>query len=162
MGTKLFGKIDVNHFETNPELAEIKVSYKSKQKSKVKISNSKEVYNVLFPLYDKDIIEFKEQFFLLLLNRANTVLGWIMLSCGGTSGTVVDPKIIFVLALKTNASAIILSHNHPSSGLRPSEMDIKITKNISEAARLFNIALLDHIIVAPDGGYYSFADEGDL
>ncbi len=162
MGANSFGKFKVNQFESNLELAEIKVSYQSKQKSKVKVSNSKEVFDILYPLYDKEIIEYKEQFFLLLLNRANTVMGWVLISCGGTTGTVVDPKIVFAIALKTNASGIVLSHNHPSSGLKPSEMDMRITKSIAEAAKFFNIILLDHIIVASDGTYYSFADEGDL
>ncbi len=100
--------------------------------------------------------------YLLLLNRANYVLGWVKLSSGGTIGTVVDTRIIFALALKTNASSIIVSHNHPSQNLTPSEEDRRITKAIIEAGKLFNIKLLDHFIVASKGTYFSFADEGIL
>ena len=162
MITKINHKKRLNHFETSPELAEIKVSYKSKQKSKVKITNSLDVFNVLFPLFDKDTIEYQEQFYLLLLNRANSVIGWIKLSTGGTSGTVVDPKIVFALALQTNASSIILSHNHPSGNIQPSQCDIDLTKKINNSGRMLEIKLLDHIIMAPDGKHYSFADEGIL
>ena len=162
MITKINHKNKLKHFETSPELAEIKVSYKSKQKSKVKITNSLDVFNVLFPLFDIDTIEYQEQFYLLLLNRANSVMGWIKLSTGGTSGTVVDPKIVFALALQTNASSIILSHNHPSGNIQPSQCDIDLTKKINNSGRMLEIKLLDHIIMAPDGKHYSFADEGIL
>lgn len=153
-------KIKLSHFETSPELAEIKVSYKSKSSSKIKITNSKEVFEVLFPLYDRDIIELQEQFFLLLLNRASRIIGWIKLSLGGTVGTIVDPRIVFSLALKTNACSIILSHNHPSGNIQPSEADISLTNKINAASKLLEIKLLDHLIISPEEKYYSFADEG--
>jgi DNA repair protein RadC len=162
MGTKSLEKIKLNHFETSLELAEIKVSYKSKQKSKIKITNSLDVFNVLFPLYDKDTIEYQEQFYLLLLNRANSIIGWIRLSTGGTAGTVVDPKIVFALALQTNACGIILSHNHPSGNIQPSKNDIALTSNMINAGKLLEIKLLDHLIISPDEKYYSFADDCNL
>ena len=152
----------LKNFETSLELAEVKVSYKSKQKDKVKVSTSLDAFKILFPLYDNDTIEFQEQFFLLLLNRANSVLGWINLSKGGTAGTVVDPKIIFVLALQTNASSIILSHNHPSGNLNPSQNDINLTKAIKVSGEMLEIKLLDHLIITPSEKFYSFADEGIL
>jgi len=162
MITKINHKKKLNHFETSPELAEVKVSYKSKQPNKVKISNSQDAYQILYRLFDNDLIEYQEQFFLLLLNRANKVLGWIKLSAGGTTGTIVDPKIIFTLALQTNACGIILSHNHPSGNIQPSQCDIDLTKKINNSGRMLEIKLLDHIIIAPDGKHYSFADEGIL
>ena len=162
MITKVNHKNRLNHFETSPELAEVKVSYKSKQQNKVKILNSQDAYQILYRLYDNDIIEYQEQFFLLLLNRANAVLGWIKLSAGGTSGTVVDPKIVFTLALQTNACGIILSHNHPSGNIQPSQSDIDLTKNINKSGRMLEIKLLDHLIISPDEKFYSFADEGIL
>jgi len=162
MKTKSPEKIKLSHFETSPELAEIKVSYKSNQGNKIKVTNSSEVFKVLFPLYDKDTIEFQEQFFLLLLNRAAIIIGWIKLSTGGTAGTIVDPKIVFSLALKTNACSIILSHNHPSGNIKPSEADITLTKNINNSGRLLDIKLLDHLIISPEEKFYSFADEGNL
>ena len=99
---------------------------------------------------------------MLLLNRANIVLGWVKLSSGGTTGTVVDVKIIFALSLKTNASGIILSHNHPSKNLIPSEKDKRLTKIVAEAGKLFNVNLLDHLIVVSYERYFSFVDEGIL
>ncbi|MNE89583.1 hypothetical protein D3C80_1870030 [compost metagenome] len=80
---------------------------------------------------------------------------------GGASGTVVDAKIIFVAALLSHASAIILCHNHPSGSLKPSEPDLRLTKQLKEAGRLLNIDILDHLIVSSEG-YYSFGDEGLL
>jgi DNA repair protein RadC len=162
MEVKSCRKTRLNHFETSQELAEIKVVYKNRQKNRIKISSSKDAFNVLYPLYDEDTIEYVEQFFLLLLNRANIVLGWVKLSSGGTAGTVVDQKIIFGIALKTNASSIIISHNHPSSNLTPSNQDITLTDRILKSGKLMEIQLIDHLIISPDKRYYSFADEGNL
>ena len=155
-------KNQLKDFETSLELAEIKVSYKSKQREKVKVASSRDAFDILYHIYNMDTIEYQEQFFMLLLNRVNHVLGWVKISMGGTAGTVVDPKIVFSLALQTNAHGIILSHNHPSGNLRPSDNDINLTKKLIASASLLEIKLLDHIIVAPEGAYYSFADEGNL
>jgi DNA repair protein RadC len=94
----------------------------------------------------------------MLLNRANKVLGVLEISSGGISGTVADPKLIFAAALKAGASGLILSHNHPSSNLKPSQADISLTKKVKEGGTLLEIFVLDHIIVTSEG-YYSFADE---
>lgn len=102
-----------------------------------------------------------EEFWILILNRANRVIGKHKISEGGISGTVVDPKKVFKTALDHHASSIILGHNHPSGMSNPSEADLKITKKLVEAGRLMEIAVLDHIIVGSDQ-YYSFADEGTL
>jgi len=155
-------KKKLDHFETSPELAEIKVVYKSKQKCRVKVVSSRDAFNILFPLYDIDTIEYQEQFFLLLLNKANDILGWIKLSSGGLTGTVVDPRMVFALALQTSACGIILSHNHPSGNLKPSESDIELTKKINNSGKMLEINLLDHLIISPEEKYYSFADEGSL
>ncbi|MBL7870526.1 MAG: JAB domain-containing protein, partial [Cyclobacteriaceae bacterium] len=95
----------------------------------------------------------------MLTNRANKVLGIFEVSTGGISGTVADPKLIFAAAIKAAASGIILSHNHPSGNLQPSQADIDLTRKIKEAGRFLEIQLLDHIIITTEG-YYSFADEG--
>jgi DNA repair protein RadC len=97
-----------------------------------------------------------------VFNRANYVLGWVKLNTGGTSGTVVDVKIVFNIALMTNASSIILCHNHPSLSENPGDHDIKLTQNIFQVGKLINIQLLDHLIISGNIGYYSFADEGNL
>lgn len=154
--------IKINDFEKSPELAEIYVSYKTKRRGFVKITNSQDAFKILYPLFDLNTIEFKEEFFLLLLNRANNILGWFKLSSGGTSGTIVDVKIVFMLALQTNACAVILCHNHPSQNIQPSEADIKLTNRIKEAGKLLDISVLDHLIIASSGTYFTFADEGLL
>ena len=102
-----------------------------------------------------------EEFWLLILNRANLVIKKEMISRGGVSGTVVDTKIIFKAAIENYASSIIISHNHPSGNLKPSEADIRITKTIKEAGKIMEIPLLDHLIITEEG-FYSFADEGIL
>lgn len=152
----------LNGFRKSEELAEVKVIYKSKRKGIVVITSSRDAYRVLYPLFDKDTIEFKEDFFVLILNRANHALGWISISSGGTAGTVVDPKIILICALLTNGHGIVMCHNHPSGNLKASQEDIKLTKQVNEGAKLFNIKLLDHIILCSSEEYLSFADEGLL
>ena len=94
------------------------------------------------------------------MNKANRIISQHKISEGGVSGTIVDVKRIFHLVLNELGSAIILVHNHPSGNTIPSENDISITKKIIEAGKLFDIAILDHVIVGI--GYYSFADNGVL
>ncbi len=103
----------------------------------------------------------QEIFAVLFLNRANRVIALETISEGGITGTVVDIRIIMKKAVLHNAISIILCHNHPSGNLQPSRADEMITQKIKEAALLFDIRLLDHIIVSIDG-HYSFADEGKL
>jgi DNA repair protein RadC len=146
--------------EKSPDLAEVKVSYIKKFSERQIISNSRTAFDFLYGLYDKNTIGLKEDFFILLLNRANILLGWFKLSSGGTNGTVADPKLIYILALKTNSSSIIMCHNHPSGNLQPSTTDILLTKKVKDAGSLLEISLFDHLIVSPDGMYFSLADEG--
>lgn len=96
---------------------------------------------------------------MLILNRANKVMCWYLVSAGGTSGTVVDPKIVFAVALKCHASAIIIAHNHPSGNLKPSQQDVDLTKKLYSAGKLLEISVLDHIILTTEH-FFSFADEG--
>lgn len=144
------------------KVSEVEINYRNKVKpsERVKISGSKDAYDVLFGLWS-DKIEYVEEFYILLLNRANKVLGLVKISEGGTTGTVADAKRIFQSALKANACSIILSHNHPSGNTNPSEADIQLTRKLKEAGSFLDIAVLDHIIVTTEG-YYSFADEGLL
>ena len=102
-----------------------------------------------------------EEFWMLILSKANKVLKKVRISEGGVSGTVVDPKKIFKIALDHHSSSLILGHNHPSGNIQPSEADHKITKKIKECGILLDIAVLDHIIVGNEQ-YYSYADEGSL
>lgn len=102
-----------------------------------------------------------EEFWVLLLNRANRVIGREQISSGGTAGTVVDSKMVFRKALEYRASSIILSHNHPSGQLQPSQADIDLTRKLKEGGALLDIHILDHLIVG-ERSFYSFADEGVL
>ncbi len=102
-----------------------------------------------------------EEFWVILLNRSNKVIGKFQVSDGGVAGTVVDPKKLFKLALENNASYVILSHNHPSGNLKPSEADILLTRKLIEAGKLLELPILDHIIMGEEK-YLSFADEGLL
>ena len=147
-------------FEKSPELAEVKVVYKKKVQNLMKITTSRDCFDVLFSLFNNNTIEYQEEFLILFLNRANKVLGWSRLSIGGMTGTVVDPKIVFCMALLTGANSIVVSHNHPSGNMKPSEADIKLTKQLKEAGKLLEIQLLDHLIIVPEGSFFSFADEG--
>lgn len=123
------------------------------------VTSSRDAYEIFFRTWDLEKIEFVEQFKVMMLNRANRVMGILELSTGGVSGTVADPKLIFVAALKCSASSIIVAHNHPSGNLRPSESDKNLTRKLKEGGKLLDMAVLDHIIVTVEG-YYSFADEG--
>jgi DNA repair protein RadC len=123
-----------------------------------RITCSRDAYEVLKPhLLDLP----HEEFWVLLLNRANQVMKCERISSGGVSGTVADPKMIFKAALENLSSAIILSHNHPSGNLTPSEADKNLTKRLREAGTYLEIPVLDHVIFT-DNGYLSFADEGLL
>ena len=102
-----------------------------------------------------------EEFWVILLNRSNKVIGKFQVSDGGVAGTVVDPKKLFKLALENNTSYVILSHNHPSGNLKPSEADILLTRKLIEAGKLLELPILDHIIMGEEK-YLSFADEGLL
>jgi DNA repair protein RadC len=125
---------------------------------KIKISSSNEAYNFLKPyLMDLD----HEQFWILLLNRNLELIKPIQISSGGVSGTIADPKIIFKYAIENLANAIILSHNHPSGNLKPSEADIQLTKKLKQASQLFDINLADHIIFT-NHGFYSMSDQNIL
>ncbi|UAY52582.1 RadC family protein [Ferruginibacter albus] len=102
-----------------------------------------------------------EVFAVLFLNQANKINHFEIISKGGITGTVADPRIILKKALEENATSLVLCHNHPSGNLRPSRADEELTYKIKEAAKFFDIKIIDHIIVSEDG-YYSFADEGIL
>lgn len=142
-------------------IQEIKVSYTSGNRDKVKITNSKDSYELLLSCWSQKTIELQEEFKVLLLNRNHQVLGIYPLSKGGVSGTVVDAKLVFSVALKCNASSIIIAHNHPSGNLKPSEADKRLTKKLKEAGNYLDVKVLDHIILSREG-YYSFVDESQM
>ncbi|MTI32981.1 RadC family protein [Xanthovirga aplysinae] len=125
-------------------------------KQRPRISSSAEAYEQIKP----DLQDLPhEEFWIILLNRANDLLKKHIISLGGLTGTVADPKIIFKEAINSRAAAMILVHNHPSGNLKPSQADIKLTRKLKDAGDLLEITVLDHLIFT-DHAYFSFADEG--
>ena len=143
----------------NQEIAEVKISYSHKVKpsNQIKVITSDTAYKQVVNIWPD--IDYRESFAVLLLSRANKILGLSWISLGGVSGTVVDAKIIFQIALKTLASSFLILHNHPSGQLIPSQADLNITKKIKDGGKLLDIDVLDHLIISSEG-YYSMADEG--
>lgn len=121
-----------------------------------KITSSKTVFDLMQPIIGELP---HEEFWVLFLNNSNKILFKAQLSKGGMTGTMVDVRIVFKLALEQNATSIILIHNHPSGKLQASDADIQITKKIKGAGLQLDIPVLDHIIIT-ETGYYSFVDEG--
>ena len=150
--------METNLFNYN--VAEIQVSYRTKIKAseRRKVVTSKDVETAFRDIWSEGM-ELREEFYILLVNRSNRILGWYKLSQGGVTGTVVDAKLIFSIALKGLASSIILAHNHPSGNLQPSDADIKLTRRLKQAGEILDISVLDHLIMSLEG-YSSFADDG--
>jgi DNA repair protein RadC len=124
---------------------------------KVKITGSKDAIGFIRQFYSDDL-EIYESFFILLLNRANSTIGYAKISQGGLAGTVVDPIIVAKYAIDSLSKSVILCHNHPSGNTMPSDADKQITNKIKNTLTLFDCTVLDHIILASDS-YYSFSDE---
>jgi len=143
------------------QATEVELIYKSKRNPKElpTIVTSSCCYDILINNWDMNKIELLEQFCILLLDRKNHCLGFSTVSTGGVSGCIADPKIIFATALKARASGIIVSHNHPSGNLQPSNADIAITEKLVAGGKYLDVSVLDHLIITPHA-YYSFADEG--
>ncbi|WP_136467996.1 JAB domain-containing protein [Flagellimonas onchidii] len=131
---------------------------KKTQKLGRQITSSLDAYEVLWEDWETDDIETQESFKLVLLNNANRVKEIIEISRGGITGTLVDLRVLFYKVIKALSVHVILAHNHPSGNLNPSTQDKQLTQRIKEAAKLLDIAVLDHIIITPFGEYYSFAD----
>lgn len=122
---------------------------------RVKITDSQSAFDTIYPhLGDLN----HEEFWVIFLNRANAVIGKQNISKGGVSGTVVDPKVVFKMAVQFPASGIILAHNHPSGNLKPSQADHQLTRKLKEAGKALDIPVLDHLIIG-ERDYFSFVDE---
>jgi len=142
------------------EISEIQINYRPLKKAThlTKVTTSKDAADFL-RLNWSEKMQYIEEFYVLLLNRSNSIIGYLRLSAGGTTGTVVDVKIVFQAALKANAHSLILCHNHPSGHLKPSDQDITLTRKIKQAGNTMDISVLDHVILTYEG-YFSFADDG--
>jgi DNA repair protein RadC len=123
---------------------------------KTVIKSSRTAYELLRPML-ADLPH--EEFWMLILNRANAVVRSECISKGGINATLVDARIVFKPAILHNASSIILAHNHPSGNMKASDEDVRLTKKLREAGKLFDIGIFDHIIVG-ENTYFSFADAG--
>lgn len=124
------------------------------------VRNSTDSYRIAQSFWDMDEMPIIEHAYALYLDRANRPLCWAPISIGGMSGTFFDPKVVFVHALLCGAQSVIMFHNHPSGNLRPSDADRTLTSKLVAAGKMLDIAVLDHLILAPDNRFYSFADEG--
>ncbi|MCP9200591.1 JAB domain-containing protein [Gramella sp. GC03-9] len=146
------------------QVNEISIKYQGNFKisQAPKITSSVNAAELLFDTWNKDQIGLQECFKVMLLNNANRVKGIFEVSTGGITGTLVDLRILFAVVLKSLSCSVILSHNHPSGTLKPSEADKRLTEKIKKAGELLDIKILDHLILTPDGDYFSFADNGIL
>ena len=142
------------------KIAEVEVTYKRTASRRIKITKPQDAELFLRSVWSNQM-EYREEMYVLLLNRANDVIGYNCLSKGGTAGTVVDTKMILQIAIKTNSHGLILAHNHPSGNTKSSEQDLKLTSRVKIASALFEVKLLDHLVLTP-GSYLSMADEGLL
>lgn len=141
-------------------LPQITLKFKTGEVVKAQIKNSNDAAKLFRSVWD-DTLEINESVICLFLNRNNVTIGWFKVSQGGISSSIVDNRLILATALKCLASGIILCHNHPSGNTSPSDSDIMVTKKLKEAAELFDIHLLDHIILT-DLSHYSLADNGEI
>ncbi len=155
-------KQEINQTGFLNNVAEIELTYKSKVKASdlATIKCSADAFKIFMEFWDKNKIELVEQFNVMFLNRANKVLGIYQLSSGGLTGTVADPRLLFIAGLKIGASNCIIAHNHPSCNTKPSSADTELTKKIKEGGKILDIQLLDHLIITAEQEYKSMADEG--
>jgi DNA repair protein RadC len=143
------------------QVCEYNIIYEKLSDKQIAFKNSQDIFNYAINIWPCDYMV-REAFCILLLNRANNLQGFYIVSIGGITGTVVDIKQIFKVAVNSLSSSIVIIHNHPSGNLRPSEADKSITQKIKQAAKLFDITLLDHVIIGGEASYLSFADDGIL
>lgn len=141
------------------QVAEIHVTYSHKVKAsdRPQIRSSDCAFRILWEKWS-NLIDYQEEFNILLMDRSNRVTGFYNVSKGGAHGTVVDAKTVFAAALKARACGIILAHNHPSGNLDPSSQDIELTRKLVAGGKILDIHIQDHLILTPDGEYFSFVD----
>ncbi|MBU2915956.1 JAB domain-containing protein [Reichenbachiella agariperforans] len=151
-------KIEIN---TMKRVAEISAKYEVKEEQKLgKVTYSGHAYEFAKEVFPVDL-QHREALISIYLNRSNEILGYTVISLGGVSGTMADPKLVFQHALLCNASQFIIAHNHPSGNLEPSGHDLSLTQKLKLAGKLMDLPMIDHLILTTEG-YKSFADEGLL
>lgn len=151
-----------NEFKNVYQVAELGIKYNRFIETEMVTAGSpSDCSKFLRNLFTEDEINYRECFWALYLSRSNKIIACFEVSRGGITGTVVDPSMIFAQGVLCGAKGIILSHNHPSGNLKPSDSDLKLTQKIKQGALLLDMTLLDHIIIT-DKSYMSFGDEGLL
>ena len=152
-------ELQLADIERDFKVREIDITFKEEKLFDNQVRSSRDAYHFVRDIIF-DGIEIQEHFVVLYMNQANRITGYYKHSKGTINSTQVDIEIITAVALKTLSKAMVISHNHPSGQLKPSEADRRMTQRLKEACRLFEISVLDHII-ATANGYYSFADSGE-
>ena len=144
-----------------PQIAEVSLAYNSSQTVDELpiITGPEEAANYLHSIWTPDTLELREQFVIVLLNNAKRVLGWSLISSGGSTATIVEPSAVFQTAMLGKAESIICAHNHPSGNRKASTADVKLTERLCEAGRMLGIPVEDHIILT-QSGYTSFRNKG--
>ena len=144
-------------------LPEFKLSYKKKGSfnEMYPIRDAESAAKMCRQCFNPDTIDWKEEAIVIALNRNNLVLGWYPMSSGGVSGTVLDQRVVFQVALTSNSCRLIITHNHPSGNLKPSSQDRDITDTLVKGGKILDITIVDHIIITSEG-YTSFVEEGWL
>lgn len=142
-------------------IPEFKISLKKKGSTEqlYEINNSETAAEVCRKCFDSGVIDWKEEFIVIVLNNAKKMMGFFKVSSGGITSTVVDTRVIFQLALTSNATAILLCHNHPSGNITPSHEDRKLTQELVNGGNILRIQVIDHIIITSES-FYSFSDNG--
>lgn len=149
----------IEELDAEFKVREIELTFTGERYFFGNVTSSNDAYQFIRDIILKGI-EVQEHFIALYLNQSNKIIGYYHHSTGTINSTPVDIEIVTAVALKTLSRAVIISHNHPSGSLTPSEPDKAITKRLKEALKMFDVTLLDHIIVT-DKGHFSFADTGD-
>lgn len=144
------------------KLPEITLKYKSGEIKKAKITSSADLQSVFYDMFEADTIEYREEVIVVFLNAANNTIGWMKHSTGGTCHAVVDVKMILATSLQCGAASLAIAHNHPSGQNHPSREDENITRRLKTGCDAIGLRFLDHIIICPEGSYYSFCDEGKI
>lgn len=164
MATQLLNSIieTASGVELSQEVSEIELIYISKINAclRPRIRHSEDAERIFRKYWDHHKIGLLEQVYVQYLNRGSRVVAICPLATGGIEGTIVDLRILFAGAIKLNASRFIIAHNHPSGNDSPSAADEKLTRELKFAGEIMRIKLMDHLIITPDNGYYSFGDHG--
>ena len=145
-------------------VSELSIKYKSKVpiKERSTLVDSDSMAKAFYSYWDKDSIELYEESYAMFLSSDFKALGLICVGSGSSTQSMLDVRRVAQAALLVNAAAVALCHNHPSGNMKPSPQDKSVTKKADEALRCLGIRLIDHLIISPEGEYYSFADEGEL